>query len=176
MSTTTIELQAVESDELVPPLGRTAANAERRYLVSSSPWRARDVSRCLTLAVAGATGILGSWYGAGGETTLKAQEPWMVASMVALAVFVLGGVSWITAGLREVRHGFRDLAVDKNTVFELASVTAPGDVVDVTPQRVAGPGMTRAHRPDCPLVRGKAVAPVAAKDAARLADCGVCLP
>ena len=99
----------------------------------------------------------------------------MVASMVALAVFVLGGVSWITAGLREVRHGFRDLALDKNMVFELASVTAPGEVADGTPRRVAGPGMTRAHRPDCPLVRGKAVAPGAATDAARLADCGVCL-
>lgn len=175
MSTTPTDFEAVESGDLVPPRGRTPATAERRYLVASSPWRARDLSRCLTLAVAGASGILGGWYGAGGETTLNAQQPWIVASMVALAVFVLGGVSWITAGMREVRHGFRDLGVDKNMVFELARAGAAGGLTDLTPRRVSGPGMTRAHRPDCPLVRGKAVVPVAAKDATRLADCGVCL-
>jgi hypothetical protein len=81
-------------------------------------------------------------------------------------------VLWVLVGMREVRRGFRDLRRQQRILIPaelpLAGAAPTGEVFPL----VSAPGMTRAHRPDCLLLRGKNVLPVPVDDARP--RCGVC--
>ena len=160
----------VEStEEALPAAGRTVAAAQRRYLTSTSPWRARDAVRCTALAALGLCGQLACVHGVTGEAAWRDQIGWGMGALLCLGLVVLAGVSWLYVGMREVRRGVRELEVDRRTVFGLNE-----DVATATDSAgtalVAGVGMAKAHRPDCLLVKGKSVHAVPSTRE----RCGVC--
>lgn len=165
-------------EELLPSAGRTVVTAQRRYLLSPSPWPASAVGRSLFLSAVGVFGIGACWFGASRETNLHDQVGWILGSLMAVAAFELAGVTWLTQGFREVRRGVRDLEVDKKTVFDLSAFKVAANSVPAhqVTDLVTAEGMTRAHRPDCPLVLGKNVRTPPVEVSRDLERCGVCLP
>jgi hypothetical protein len=169
------------------------ARRRRRYLREPVPWRRSDVTRAAVLAVIGlAVGVWG-WVGVSGEVRLQNQEPWAVVASFGAAVAACGGVYLVTVAMREVRLGQRQLMFDLADVMGWSvTVTKRGrlllqsgneqieapdaDASDGPSMLVIGPGMTIAHRAECPIARGKAVEHISAADAAarNLGSCGVC--
>ncbi|MDP9183453.1 MAG: hypothetical protein M3P04_11835, partial [Actinomycetota bacterium] len=147
-------------DETIPAAGRRVEKLERRYLRDSSPWRSRDVVRCLSLMGLGLGGLLACGYGLTGEAAWRDQIPWGIGALAGTGVFVLGGVSWLLAGMRAVRQGVRELELDRRRVLGLHSAGSAEQGL-ATHELVTADGMRQAHRPDCLLVRGKAVRPAA---------------
>ncbi|GAA2512405.1 hypothetical protein [Streptomyces gobitricini] len=116
--------------------------------------------------VAAATGavlcVLG-WYGVSGERFAERQIPYLASCTVpGAALVVAGAVLLARVPTRRAAAG--------GAAREPAGADRPSS--DAPPVRV--PGGTLAHRPDCPLVAGKADA-VPAGDAA-LDPCPVCEP
>jgi hypothetical protein len=123
------------------------------------------------LALVGLIVMVICWVQLSDKLIWRDQISWLVGAGLGAGAVVLGGVLWILVGMREVRRGFRDLRRQQR----MLSSGEPGPVPTVAPTGavltlVSGAGMTRAHRPDCLLLRGKATAPVA-DDRPR---CGVC--
>jgi hypothetical protein len=164
----------------VPP---DAPARRAHYRSDPSPWRRRDLLVCGLLALLGIAGLITCWLGASGESVWRKQTGWLIGSIFAAGLVVLGGGLWLLVGLRRVRHGFRDLRRDQRTAFGLTRVRAgisTDTASDGTPEGdpaerlVTVSQMTRAHRPDCLLLRGKAAVPVPAADLGRYGRCGVC--
>jgi hypothetical protein len=158
--------------------GPALASAEARaaFLGADAPWRTGDLLRAGGLAAAGITGLALTWYGAGDQPDWPDQLPWASLGVAATTVALLGLVSWLVAGLRRVRRLRREVlpklaagAVRRRPVGA-AAVTPIGTAL------VTAPGMTRFHRPACPLAAGKPVQPVRPDEAdgAGLVACGMC--
>jgi hypothetical protein len=145
------------------------------------------VLRAAGLAAAGLTGLALTWYGASDQPDWPDQLPWASLGVAATTVALLGLVTWLLAGLRRVRRLRREVlpllaAGAERRRSAGASGVAPtgaalGAFVGQDPVRlVTAPGMTRFHRPACPLAAGKPVLPVQPDEAdgAGLVPCGVC--
>ena len=156
-----------------------APRGERRapVLGDDAPWRSADLLRAAALAGAGLAGLALTWYGAAGRADWVDELPWACAGVAATTVAVLGLVSWLVAGLRRVRR----LRCDVLPLVQAAAAVRPA----VRPAAAApladggfvtAPGMTRFHRPACPLAAGKPVRPLRPGEAggAGLVPCGVC--
>ncbi|OKJ97067.1 hypothetical protein AMK26_30045 [Streptomyces sp. CB03234] len=117
--------------------------------------------------VAAATGavlcVLG-WYGVSGERFAERQIPYLASCTVPGAALIVAGAVLLGSGVPS-RRPSADGPREPLAVADRPSSGAP-------PVRV--PGGTLAHRPDCPLVAGKADA-VPVGDAA-LDPCPVCEP
>jgi hypothetical protein len=151
----------------------------RRYLYDASPWRRGDALRGNLLTAVGVAITACCWYRVSGEVTLRDQQGWVVGCVLGLVLALLGGVSWLLAGFRSVRLGQRQLLADIALV--LHRPTAPDGDSATAPAQVGtgwviGRGMTLIHQPDCPIARGKAVAPIGVAEAAErgFAQCGMC--
>jgi hypothetical protein len=144
-----------------------------RYLTDPSPWRA---SYAIVPGILGVVGILVMaicWVQLSDKVVWRDQISWLVGACLGAGAFVLGGVLWILVGMREVRRGFRDLRRQQRLMSPVEPVparaaAATGEVLVL----VSAPGMTRAHRPDCLLLRGKTVTAVPLGD--NRPRCGVC--
>ncbi|HEV7862665.1 MAG TPA: hypothetical protein VGR20_08195, partial [Acidimicrobiia bacterium] len=95
--------------------------------------------------------------------------------VAATTVALLGLVSWLVAGLRRVRR----LRHEVFPLLEASAVARRSAGAAATPigsAFVTAPGMTRFHRPACPLAAGKPVRPVRSDEAQGegLVPCGVC--
>jgi hypothetical protein len=155
----------------------------RRYLESGEPWTPRSVRLALVLGALAALAAGLCWYGGSDKREVEDQVPWLLGSLLAVAFFALVGAVWLIAAFRTLRQGMRDLAADKRA-FALGGRPVAGRVAASGASAhaglphsglVVGAGMVRAHRPDCPLVQGKAVREVELTDRS-LGACGVCLP
>lgn len=119
------------------------------------------------------------WYGISGERFAERQLPYLASCTVP-------GAALIVAGAVLLARGDQGLAAAR--VEELYGLLVAGDA---EPEAGAGsvpranaadgcltvPGGTLYHRPDCPLVRGKADAAAVDEEARRgLAPCPVCEP
>ncbi|ORT60128.1 hypothetical protein [Streptomyces sp. CB03238] len=117
--------------------------------------------------VAAATGavlcVLG-WYGVSGERFAERQIPYLASCTVPGAALIVAGAVLLGNGV-PLRRPSADEPQEPLAGADRPSSGAP-------PVRV--PGGTLAHRPDCPLVAGKADA-VPVGDAA-LDPCPVCEP
>ena len=139
-----------------------------RYLTDPSPWRASYGIVPSILAVGGVIVMIVCWVQLSDKVVWRDQISWLVGASMGAGAVVLGGVLWILVGMREVRRGFRDLRRQQRLMSpELTTVRSATPIVEVL---VSAAGMTRAHRPDCLLLRGKQAVPVA-DDRPR---CGVC--
>ncbi|MFJ8648167.1 hypothetical protein ACIRNI_18880 [Streptomyces sp. NPDC093546] len=129
---------------------------------SRSPWWGGAVA-----VAAGAVLCVVGWYGVSGERFAERQIPYLASCTVpGAALIVAGAVLLGGPGPRRTSQGRDDRAPEEPP----ATVDRPSS--DAPPVRV--PGGTLAHRPDCPLVAGRADA-VPVGDA-RLEPCPVCDP
>ena len=151
-----------------PPARPRAAG---RYLSDPSPWRRSYAIVPGILATLGVVVLIVCWVQLSDKVIWREQVSWLVGACLGAGAFVLGGVLWLLVGLREVRRGFRDLRHDQERILglaDLAPVVRAGGPVTL----VSAPGMQRAHRPDCLLLRGKSVTPLPVFD--DRPRCGVC--
>jgi hypothetical protein len=142
-----------------------------RYLTDPSPWRRSYAIVPAALAVIGIVVMVVCWAQLSDKVIWRDQISWLVGACLGTGAVVLGGTLWILVGLREVRRGFRDLRRDQQRILNLADLAPVATIAEVL-TLVSAPGMERAHRPDCLLLRGKTTAPVT-DDRPR---CGVCAP
>lgn len=99
------------------------------------------------------------------------QGAWVAVALAAALISAAGNGVWLGA-LRRAANGRRQLVLtrlagqaDRSTAGSPAAIGEAGQAVMVA-------GLTLRHRPDCPLVAGKAVVPATAE-----ADpCGWCSP
>lgn len=153
-----------------PPHGPTRRLSYRTH---PSPWQRRDALACGLLALLGVAGVMVCWYGATDEAIWRDQTRWLTGAILSTGLILLGGGLWVLIGLRRVRQGFRDLRRDQRAALGLTRKrgvgaepsVASGDLVTATQ-------MTRVHRADCILMRGKAPTPVT--DSSGFGSCGVC--
>ena len=161
-----------------PSDGPPDAPARRvSYRSEPSPWRRRDLVVCGLLGGLGVVGIIGCWFGASDEIVWREQTGWLIGGIFCTGLVVLGGGLWVLIGLRRVRQGFRDLRRDQRAALGLSrsrtAVTAEAAPVS-TDQLVTAGQMTRVHRPECLLLRGKQAVPVTPAELTNYSRCGVC--
>ena len=125
------------------------------------------------------TVLVFAWWKASSQPLAREHEPWL--NLGIGAVLVSGAVNglFLMAARRAVAE--RRTLLYRTACRTLPLPTArPGAVVG--PQRaaefVAGPAMTRYHRPTCALAAGKAVRLERrrAHEAAGRRPCGICRP
>ncbi|MFE0651792.1 hypothetical protein ACFVZH_24700 [Streptomyces sp. NPDC059534] len=119
----------------------------------------------LAAAAAGAVLCVLGWYGMSGERFAERQLPYLASCTVPGAALIVAGA--VLTGTATLLSPVRP---PEPAPPEAAETPPPAD--DGPPLRV--PGGTLAHRPDCPLVAGKAEATEAG--AAALDPCPVCEP
>lgn len=189
--TTTVDRPEVgpASGEGIDPAAAPPASPQLpRYRSDPGPWRRRDGLLAGLLGAAGTAGLIVCWFGVSDEVVWREQIPWAIGGVLCTAVVVVAGALYLLRGLRCVRQGFRDLRRDQRVLLGLPRVSpsagaaaAPATTSDVTGPvssvtYVSAPEMTRAHRPDCLLMRGKQATPVPAAEVDRYPRCGVCEP
>jgi hypothetical protein len=142
---------------------------------AAEPWDRRNLVGFAVPTALGA-GLLGaSYFGVAAEVHLKNQVPFLDLGIAGLLVGTAGGVAWLAAGLRAVRLRKAAAVAMVRSRFSAAGTVGPAGASEGL---VAGPRMTRYHRPGCPLVDGKDVsaAALAEHSAAGRRPCGMCAP
>jgi len=157
--------------------GRRTVAGEHRQPFAGSLWRGGDAIVPALLAALGTTGVAICWHGAATRAAFRSQIPWTLGAFASFGVFVLGALVWVLVGLRRVRLGMRRLSACADSVFGLATATVrpSAAVLPAATDLVAVDGLSRAHRPDCLLVRGKAVRPITGAPLGACAPCPMCL-
>jgi hypothetical protein len=161
-----------------PGTAAAPPDAPRRrvqYRSAPSPWRRSDVVLCLLLGGLGVAGIVACWWGATDEVIWRKQSGWLIGAILCTGLVVVAGGIFVLLGMRRVRQGFRDLRRDQRALglTRRRGAGAPNEPV-VDGALVTAPQMTRVHRPNCILLRGKAAAPVPVADLDNYGRCGVC--
>ncbi|HVW33381.1 MAG TPA: hypothetical protein VHL53_12640, partial [Acidimicrobiia bacterium] len=128
-------------------------------------WTGRQLIRLLGLQAVAATLLVLAWLNASDRLRLEQQLGALNLGAAGVVVAGLANAAWLVAGRRRVN----------DAIVELTSAPPPAQPAPAAPP-VAGTWVTvpgtgrRRHRPDCPLVAGKATGP--APTAAPV--CGVC--
>ena len=135
------------------------------------PW-ARPVVASLTADLCGLVLIAVAWYGASAKVRVSDQLAWIVLGVTGLTLAAVGNAGHLFVArlrVRENRRAFEGEATG-------SALTAGAATAAALP--VAGPVMTRYHRPDCWLVKGKPVESAESAVHARAGrrPCGVCQP
>lgn len=127
------------------------------------------------LNAAGATLAVLGWWQASDAITVRSQVPWTNVAVAGLILSGLGNALWLVAGRRAVYEAQKTLSPSLRH-----SPIATGEAMRPTEDEraVSAEGWTRYHRPDCILVRGKAVfsEPARRHLQAGRSPCGVCRP
>lgn len=122
--------------------------------------------------------LIGSWYGASGQATLRQQLPYLAVATCGIAVLLAGSGVWFLQGRRavgECRRFWVQANMDRDRTDprrgRVSTERVEGGLV-------GGEGMTFYHRADCPLARDRSWPPRSLQqhlDAARR-PCAVCRP
>jgi hypothetical protein len=136
-----------------------------------APWSLSDFGRLLRYEVPSLLAVLACFVGARHATSWDAQIYWVVGAMGATVLAGIGWSTWLVVGGRNVRVRQRRLEQAVGTL------TARRHLRTVVGLTVTGRGMTRFHRPDCPLTAGRTVTATTTEEhlARSLTPCGVCL-
>jgi hypothetical protein len=145
---------------------------------ASAPWHAGNRLSLAFLSLLGVGGIVLSWWVVAGTAETVTQQGWLDVGVVAVLLAATGDALYLMAGQRVVRTRQQALAL---RLAARAGGIAERD--DVSADSVAGmvvtaPRMSRYHRSDCLLVRGRTVSrgSVAENRLAGRRPCGVCTP
>ena len=142
-----------------------------------APWHAGHQLSLAFLSLVGLGGICLSWWMVAGTAQTATQQGWLDLGVVALLLAATGDALYLLNGRRAVRGRERTLALRMAALAggDAATVEAPAGT---TGGVVTAPRMTRYHRSDCLLVRGKPVSwgSVAENRRAGRRPCGVCTP
>lgn len=147
--------------------------------LGSSPWRRTDRTVVLVTTGVGVAIVAVSWLGAADASHLDTQVRWLNLGVVGVILLGAGNARWLLRGR---------LAAGRLRRTVLGSPELAGRLVARSERRdrsaaelampVAAKGMTRYHRPDCPLVADRAVraARVSTQVKQGRRPCGVCRP
>lgn len=157
------------------------------WATEEAPWEYRDFVWLCAMVALGFGGLVGCWFAMSGNSNWHEQIPWLGGAALSLAVTGMGVTRWLLVGLRAV-HGDAYEVVDAIREHKLGlPPEAPDSEFDAQPVVsdsdalaqdgwVVGAGMTRIHRPGCPMVGGKSVGFVDRHEAELqgYTVCGVC--
>ncbi|MFD9686126.1 hypothetical protein ACFWXO_10220 [Kitasatospora sp. NPDC059088] len=145
----------------------------------------RERAGWLLLAVGAVLCVLG-WYGVSGERFVEQQVPYLASATVPGAALIVAGAVLVALRPPPPRGHLGELTdrrVERLYDLLVEPGAEPGPGPDPAPAHRSGPLAvpegTRYHRPDCPLVTGKATAaPVdaAAVQERGLTPCPLCSP
>ena len=135
-----------------------------------APWSLRVLCTVDALAVAV------TWVAAHGARTsadLSAQTGWVVLGVVGIGLAGLTGSAALLSARRETARRSVRLCRSAAEIFEARAAAGDSDS-----RRFASPVMSHYHRNNCPLVRGKDVAPMTMAEHQRMrrTPCAVCEP
>lgn len=100
------------------------------------------------------------------------QGAWVAVAVAAALISAAGNGVWLGV-LRRAANRRRQLVFARLADRADRSTAGPAPAAGEAGQAVMVPGLTLRHRPDCPLVAGKAVVPAATAEAE---PCGWCSP
>lgn len=145
----------------------------------AEPWVPNDLVRLVALNMVGLSLLLAAYVQVSGTASLSWQIGWTSLGIVGLVIGGFGNTLWLLAGRRAVGARQRRLVPDR----PIHTAAAASQCNNCKGQReadslVAGLKMTRYHRPDCVLVRGKDVQARSRADHERAScrPCQVCEP
>jgi hypothetical protein len=126
-----------------------------------------------------------AWFATSGEGVVDDQVVWVTVAAGALMLAGATSGAWLLAGRRAVglraRHALP--IPDEGAVADVVDLRVKPPVAATAAATngtgpVAASGMRHYHRPDCPLARGKAVAPAGRTDHVKSGRtaCEVCQP
>ncbi|WP_406865270.1 hypothetical protein [Streptomyces solicamelliae] len=130
----------------------------------------------LAAAAAGAVLCVVGWYGLSGERFAERQLPWLASGTVPGAALIVAGAVLVAGvwGRTEASEAPETRAAQEAPSPSPRPSTSPPWRPSSSEPPLRVPGGTLAHRPDCPLVAGKAEAvPVGDEE---LDPCPVCDP
>ena len=150
----------------MPPVGRTR-----------TPWHIGNQLSVAFLGLLGLGGIVVSWWMVAGTAVAATQQRWIDVGVVALLLACTGDAAYLLAGRSAVRRRKRELSL-RLTALTGAGAQAEDDRLIAAGAVVTAERMSRYHRGDCLLVRGKAVSTGSVPENQRAGrrPCGVCLP
>jgi hypothetical protein len=132
----------------------------------------RNALRGATITNVAALGLITvAWWGASAGVRVGQQLGWAAVAVSGLLVAGTANAGFLVAARRTLRQRSRRFVPD--ALDNVAPTAEAASRPCYTP--VAGPGMTRYHRPSCPIVRGKVVRP-ATRSAETRMPCGICRP
>lgn len=137
------------------------------------PWVVPDLFRWFGLVGLSAVGLVVAWWGVSGSAHTATQITWLNVGVAAVVVGGLGNMTWLLQGRRAVALRRRQLSTTLPDVVTTGRALTDGSGRAV---RVAVPGTSRYHRPECAAVAGKTVrqASLAAHRRAGRRPCGLC--
>jgi hypothetical protein len=144
---------------------------------AAAPWKIRETAVAVVVGAIGVLGVGWCWYESSDELNWRDQLGWLAGGAPFAALTVFAGVCWVALGMRRVRSGFQALAAARATAFapvQPRTELSMQAVLAATPGLVTSESMTRAHRPDCLLMRGKQPIEIPVGDEPRYVRCGVC--
>jgi hypothetical protein len=142
--------------------------------MSSSPWTSDDLLRWGVTLILGATVSALGWFFAAGHGRVADQTVPASAGIAGLVIAGYGHAAWILRGRRAVGARTKHFLGDPPGAIEAGTKLSRWQCELL----VAGPGLRRYHRADCPLAAG-AGWPSAHREeheAAGKVACGVCQP
>lgn len=137
------------------------------------PWVVPDLFRWFFLLLLSLAGLVVAWWGESGTARLSTQITYLNVGVVAVVIGGLGNFTWLVQGRRALALRRRELLAS----LPVAASPAPPVAYPTSGEvRVAVPGATLHHRPDCPAVAGKRTQErsVAAHEKAGRRPCGLC--
>jgi hypothetical protein len=136
-----------------------------------SPWGGEETLRLAAFVVAGIVLAAVGWWGGSRQAAFAKQVAWINVGVLGFVVAAVGEVTWMRRGRATLRARRTELLPDVSDAVESLGAAALTRVV-------AGPGLERFHRPDCPLAAGRRWRTYDRASAARggRRPCGVCRP
>jgi hypothetical protein len=116
--------------------------------------------------------LVAGWYHAAGAGDVRTQLTWLNLSLAGLAVSAVSNGLWLLRGRQVVGLARVAMLPDVPKRHANTSTLAPPGAV------VTSKGMTRFHRPGCPLVAGRSVRDGSATALVErgLSPCEICEP
>jgi len=149
-------------------------------------WGAEDLLRWAITTGLGGIVIAVAWYIAAGEATFAQQVGPVDAALAGLLLSGVGNLAWLLHGRRAVGERRRLLLPDVATAASGdpqpvlgVPTSTPSGTAAMDQVFLAGEGMERFHRPECPLAAGRTGWTTATRrehEEAGRRPCGVCRP
>lgn len=146
--------------------------------VPAPPWKQRKDSLWLALLTGGGAVVCAvAWAVVAERTVLADQVGWVSIGVAGLAATFAGEAAWLLRGRRALlvyRYQLLGIAPSSRKAPEMLG----GWQLDVPTELLAGVGLTRYHRADCPIAAGTDWSAESrdAHESASRRPCGICQP
>lgn len=139
-----------------------------------SPWNSDAMVRVIALNMLAGVLLGVVWFQTSGEATARNQLSWFELGLAAIGLCGAANANWLLKGHRAISASCREL--EANRIRD--ALIFDDQLVAGDDQVVAGPAMSRYHRPGCAFAAGRQIshyAPAAAV-ASGWTPCEACRP